>query len=426
LRVRKRPANHIDTRECVLLGHAQTIDDPGLTRQQIEQHNGYVTVHSLVLMRAEELLTAAEFRLLRAGRFLIAELLVPHRILSTSSHYGGENESLRYIVNHQSCEGAGHREREAYIGGMGPEGYHDAVCREIGLDAQLTASMGTAANMNYAAIREQQDGNLRVTAVVTAGVQGNATCAGDAAGWRETESGWDKIPPAGGTINTMLFISHPLTRGALARAAITMTEAKSAALTRLAIRSRYSKDPATGTGTDQYAIAAPLGLPGGKPLTSTSPHVKLGELIGVAVRDATSEALRWQNGLEPSYTRSLFHALGAYGLNEATFFEDIAPLLSATDFELLQKNAKSVFYEPLAAAAAYAIASILDRVRYGTLPVATAREALRQQAALLAANLAAKPGRWPEFLAQLTDADPERPALLILRTIALGWSSKWT
>jgi adenosylcobinamide amidohydrolase len=306
---------------------------------------------------------------------------------------------------------------------MGLEGYHSAVCREIGIDAQLAASMGTAANMNYAAIREQQDGNLRVTAVVTAGVQGNAACAGDAAGWRETERGWDKIPPAGGTINTMLFLSHPLTRGALARAAITMTEAKSAALARLAIRSRYSKDLATGTGTDQYAIAAPLG--GGKPLTSTGPHVKLGEMIGVAVRDATSEALRWQNGLEPSYTRSLFHALGAYGLSEATFFEDIAPLLPAADLELLQKNAKSIFYEPLAAAAAYAIASILDRVRYGTLPAAMAREALRQQAALLAANLAAQPARWPDFLARLDHADPEQPARLVLLAIALGWSSKW-
>lgn len=375
-------------------------------------------------MRAEELRATAEFRLLRAGRFLIAELLVPHRVLSTSVQQGGESESLQYILNHQSCEGAGHREREAYITGLGLEGYHHAVCREIGIDAQLAASMGTAANMNYAAIHEQQDGHVRVTAVVTAGVQGNAACAGDAAGWRETENVWDKIPPVGGTINTMLLLSHPVTRGALARAVITMTEAKSAALARLAIRSRYSKDLATGTGTDQYAIAVPL--EGGKPLTSTSPHVKLGELIGVAVRDATSEALRWQNGLEPSYTRSLFHALGAYGLNEATFFEDIAPLLRTADLELLQKNAKSIFYEPLAAAAAYAIASILDRLRYGTLPAAAAREALRQQAALLAANLAAQPARWPDFLTRLTDADPEQPARLLLQAIALGWSSKWT
>ena len=70
-----------------------------------------------------------EFRLLRAGRFLIAELLVPHRVLSTSC---GETESLTHIINHQSCEGAGHREREAYITGMGLDAYHDAVCREIG------------------------------------------------------------------------------------------------------------------------------------------------------------------------------------------------------------------------------------------------------------------------------------------------------
>jgi adenosylcobinamide amidohydrolase len=371
-------------------------------------------------MRTEELRATPEFRLLRAGRFLIAELLVRHRVLSTS---GGESEALEYIVNHQSCEGTEHRERGAYIAGLGLDGYHEALCREIGLEAHTAASMGTAANMNYAAISEQQDAIVRVMAVVTAGVQGNAACAGDAAGWRETESGWDRIPPCGGTINTMLFVSHPLTRGAIARAAVTMTEAKSAALTRLAVRSRYSKDAATGTGTDQYAIAAPLS--GGKPLTSTSPHVKLGELIGVAVRDATSEALRWQNGLEPSYTRSLFHALGAYGLNEGTFFEDIPPLLSATDLELLQKNAKSVFYEPLAAAAAYAIASILDRVRYGTLPAGAAQEALRQQAALLAANLAARPDCWPDFLRQLTDADPEQPARLVLRAIALGWAAKW-
>ena len=320
-------------------------------------------------------------------------------MLSTSSRNGGQSETLRYLVNHQSCEGAGHREREAHITGLGLEGYHDAVCREAGIDPDTTASMGTAANMNYAAIVERQDGDLRVAAVVTAGVQGNAACAGDAAGWRETESGWEKIAPVGGTINTMLFISHALTRGALARAAVTMTEGKSAALTRLAVRSRYSQEPATGTGTDQYAIAAPLS--GGNPLTSTSPHVKLGELIGVAVRDATSEALRWQNGLEASYTRSVFHALGAYGLNEATIFEDIGPLLSARDFELLQKNAKAVFYEPLAAAAAYGIASVLDRVRYGTLPDSTAREALRQQAALLAANIAARPAQWPDFLARL-------------------------
>ena len=42
------------------------------------------------------------------------------------------------------------------------------------------------------------------------------------------------------------------------------------------------------------------------------------------------EALRWQNGLEASYTRGVFHALGRFGVTEATVFEDIAPFLGET------------------------------------------------------------------------------------------------
>ena len=154
----------------------------------------------------------------------------------------------------------------------------------------------------------------------------------------------------------MLLINHPLTEPAMARSVVTMTEAKSAALHRLAVRSLYSGDLATGTGTDQFAIAAPL--TGAYRLTSASPHVKLGELIGCAVRDATVEALRWQNGLEASYTRSIFTALGRFGLREETFFEDIAAMLPEQDLELMRKNSKSVFYEPLLR---LACAAVLDR-----------------------------------------------------------------
>ena len=72
--------------------------------------------------------------------------------------------------------------------------------------------------------------------------------------------------------------------------------------------------------------------------------MKLGELIGGAVRDAILEALRWQNGLEPSYTRSIFAALGRFGLREEKFFDQIAPLLTESDLELLGRNSKSGFY----------------------------------------------------------------------------------
>src|SRR5579871_6172387 len=301
----------------------------------------------------EVLRAAPEFRLVRNGRFVLAELLVPHRVLSTSARNGGQREGIRFLVNHQSCEGTDHRERHAQI--TGGEEYHNAACGEIGLDPATVAMMQTAANMNYAAVVAANDQDVTVTAVVTAGVHGNAACAGDPASWRETATGWEKVPapapapaPVTGTINTMLLVNHALTEGALARAVSTMTEAKSAALQRLAVRSLYSADFATGTGTDQYCVTAPLGADGagGKAFISTSPHSKLGELIGATVRDATLEALRWQNGLEVSSTRLVFHALGRYGVREADCLTELAPLLSERELELLKRNFQSVVFEP--------------------------------------------------------------------------------
>jgi len=283
--------------------------------------------------------------------------------------------------------------------------------------------MGTAANMNYAAVSTAADHDVEVTAVVTAGVEGNATCAGDPANWRETASGFEKVPAYAGTINTMLLLNTPLTAAALARAVVTMTEGKSAALQRLVVPSRQSPDLATGTGTDQYCIATPLTAAVAR--TSTSTHVKLGELIGRATRTATQEALRWQNGLEASYTRGVFHALGRYGVLEATFFEDIATHLEPADLELLRKNSKAALYEPLVGAAAHALAAVLDRVRHGTLPASVQREAVVQHAATLAAGLAARSDRWSDFRSALHREGTDDPKSLVLAAIALGWSQKW-
>lgn len=377
----------------------------------------------MTVIYTEELLNTPEFRLRRNGRFFIAELLGPHRVLSTSVRNGGQTEHLRFLLNHQSCEGTDHHERHSVMMENGLDGYHNRICADLGIDPGVVASMGTAANMNYASVVQSSDDALTATAVVTAGVQGNAACAGDPATWRESERGLEKIAPLNGTINTILLLNHSVTEAALARAVVTMTEAKSAALQRLAIRSLYSKDFATGTGTDQHCVAAPLTK--GKPLTSTSPHVKLGELIGTAVRDATLEALRWQNGLEPSTTRLLFHALGSYGVAQETFLADIALYLSERELDLLKKNFNSVVYEPRIAAAAFALASVLDRIRYGTLPSSCARDMFRQCAATLATSLAAKPDAWPDYFARLVDVDPEHPASAILSAIAIGWSEKW-
>ena len=99
--------------------------------------------------------------------------------------------------------------------------------------------------MHYAALVVATFAELRVCAVVTAGVEGNAGCAGDPANWHEAESGQMERHPHDGTINSMLLVNWPLTPGAMARAVVTMTEGKSAALKDLAVSSRYSQDLAT-------------------------------------------------------------------------------------------------------------------------------------------------------------------------------------
>ena len=359
----------------------------------------------------------------RAGRYLVAELLAPHRVLSNSAHVGGQREDLRYLVNHQSCEATGDRERHDLIAAAGQVAYHHRVCAELGLSPDETAVLGTAANMVYAAHRTAAFDGQRVDAFTTAGVAGNAARAGDPAAWAETDEGWRRVSPPPGTINTILLIDCPVTPAAQARAVVTMTEAKSAALADLAVPSRYSPTIATGTGTDQFCLAAPLDA-ARRSKESTSPHVKLGEIIGVAVKESVAEALRWQNGLEASYTRGLFHALGRFGLTEARAMERLAELLPAARYELLDKNRKAVFFDPGVGAAAYALAAVLDRVRCGTIPEGLAQEALRCQAACIACALAGRPDRWPAFRAELMEASGD-PIELVLRAVAAGWQAKW-
>lgn len=374
-------------------------------------------------MNWECLLSRPAFSLRRSGRYLVAALAEPHTVLNTSVRNGGFASHVRWLVNHQSCEGTEHADRHKAISDAGLDGYHDMVCAETSLPAAETAVMGTAANMNYVAIVTAEDEGIEVTAAVTAGVEGNATAAGEPATWRETTEGMRKVVAMAGTINTILLINRPLTPSALARTVVTMTEGKSAALQRLAVPSKLHIDLATGTGTDQYCVAAPSTGP--LTLTSASPHMKLGELIGRAARDATMEALRWQNGLEVSYTRGVFHALGRFGVREATIFDDIAPYLAADTLTLLRKNSKAAFYEPLVGASAHALAAVADRIRHGTLPETVAPDAMTQQAAALAANLAAQVHRWPEFRARLRPHATGDVKELALRALALGWTEKW-
>ena len=101
-----------------------------------------------------------------------------------------------------------------------------------------------------------------------------------------------------------------------------------------------------------------------------------------------------------------------------------------------------MLHEPQTAAAGYALAAVMERILYGVLPPAAGAEMLLNQAALMAASLAAKPQAYPRFrddLAREAAADlrsaaeaaeaagGRSPDLLpvVARAMALGWAAKW-
>ncbi len=155
----------------------------------------------------------------------------------------------------------------------------------LDLAGETTALLFTGADMDQLSQATEQFKDLAVTVFATAGVDGNAMRTGrDTGGFYEP-----------GTINLIVMASHRLSPRAMTRALITATEAKTAALLDLDIRSSYEQGRyrATGTGTDNIIVVEGAGE---AVLTNTGGHTKLGELIGKAVHRAVTEAARKQNG----------------------------------------------------------------------------------------------------------------------------------
>lgn len=170
-----------------------------------------------------------------------------------------------------------------------------AIRNNLGFGDGAFATLMTGADMANLAIRKATYADLQVTALVTAGVKGNAM--------RMSRDSGSYYHP--GTINIILLTNRRLTPNAMARTIITATEAKTAALLDLDIRSSYTpwEHRATGTGTDNVLIVQGDGP--GEQLTGG--HTKLGELIASAVHAGVTEAIYKQNGLTAD--RDLFQRL---------------------------------------------------------------------------------------------------------------------
>lgn len=166
----------------------------------------------------------------------------------------------------------------------GLEGLRSKVCNVLNRDPQKTAMLFTGADMDHLSVQKKSFRDMTAYALVTAGAKSNALRAS-----ADTGSYYEP-----GTINIVVVTNMELTPRAMNRAVIAATEAKSAALQDLDIRSSSTAriNGATGTGTDNIIIVQGRGAP----IDVSGGHSKMGELVSRAVYQGVREALFQQNG----------------------------------------------------------------------------------------------------------------------------------
>ena len=266
----------------------------------------------------------------RRDHALIVTFTGPRDVLSTSPYNGGFRDNLKYVFNHD-CKEAGNKhtplKAPTYAGHM------EIIAAELGLDPAYAGGLSTAADMENVSIREETYEDLTVTAVVTGGIDENGGRVGDPANWHESDGGPFLVP---GTINILLFIDARLPAGTMARALVTCTEAKTAALQELLAPSLYSSGIATGSGTDGTIIVSNSQSPAY--LTYAGKHSKLGELIGRTVMSAVKEALFLQTGLCAARQFDAFCRIGRYGITRQSILDALPPVDGKKLDELSKQN----------------------------------------------------------------------------------------
>ena len=192
----------------------------------------------------------------------------------------------------------GFKKTKAILNVQAPEKYSDRKlhanpqnliidsAKKIGLSKNFVG-MVTAAAIDKFALVSKKDGNLAVSVTATA-----VDPEGDTCSHAETAGEAITVEEMTGTINIMVVIDGNPTESCLVSTVLTATEAKTAALWELDIRSRYSGDVATGTITDAIVVAK---TNRGEPIVYGGPASRLGQLVGYCTRKAVKEAVMKAN-----------------------------------------------------------------------------------------------------------------------------------
>jgi len=229
------------------------------------------------------------------NRTLVVSLKEPMAVVSTLE---GERHGITTVMNHYTPP-----QNWLIDHSHGLEMIRKRICNALGVEERSTTLLITGADMNNLAVKRSSYRELDVYAFVTAGVNSNAM--------RMSKDRGEYYRP--GTINVIVMANRSMSHAAMTRAIITATEAKSAALLDMDIRSSYNNGAwrATGTGTDNVVVLQGSGK--GEPIDSSGGHTKLGELIADAVYQGVQEAIFRQNGLSAGL--NLFERLKKRGIS---------------------------------------------------------------------------------------------------------------
>ena len=287
------------------------------------------------------------------NKTLIIDFKKPMNLVSTLE---GRRTGIISIGNHYfppQIWGIGHH--------LGLKGLKEKVYHVIGKEAQTASYLFTGANMDHLSFQTRDFKKMRVFALVTAGVKSNAIrTSKDKGRWYEP-----------GTINIIILTNMQLSDRAQTRAIITATEAKTAALLDMDIRSSENSKfySATGTGTDNIII-----VEGTKtPIDATGGHTKMGELIAETVYQGVREAVYKQNSIITK--RNIFQRLKE---RQITLFDIVA----SADFEnagskgKLIKAVQNILLDPYYAGFLKSSMAISDAYEQGLITDLGAYEAL--------------------------------------------------
>lgn len=294
------------------------------------------------------------------------------RVLSTSVYNGGYREDLEAVFNQDGTSGP-----PAYRYEMLSDDYWmhlRLTAKQLGLDPNLVSGMSTAAQMENVSIQTLSHNGVTVTAIVTGGIGNNGGRVGDPAEYDELVETETKL----GTINIMLLFNVNLPAATMARALVTCTEAKTAALQELMAGSCYSSGIATGSGTDQTMIVA---VPDASvTIEDVGKHSKYGELIGKVVKAAVKEALGKQYPyLTVKNQHDALARLKRYNITEDSiwqvFAEKYTDKSEPVDREIFVKQLRRLAKIPEIVTTTVLYVHLYDELEWGLLDYSEVREA---------------------------------------------------